>query len=102
MYVLGEFLLLSALLVAVLSVWNGLTSTLKLDGPIKMIPIFGSHQDLGIAILMVWTVGVSPAAGWGISTSHAWMNIVINGAIVYGFIPLKDAVISMVSKGFRA
>ena len=102
MYVLGEFLLLSALLVAVLSVWNSLTSTLKLDGPIRMIPIIGSHQDLGMAILMVWAVGVQPAAGWGITTSHAWMNVVLNGAIVYGFIPLKDAVISMVSKGLRA
>jgi len=30
------------------------------------------------------------------------MNVVINGAIVYGFIPLKDAVVSMVSKGLRA
>ena len=102
MYVLGEFLLLSALLVAVLSVWNSLTSTLKLDGPIRMIPIIGSHQDLGMAILMVWAVGVQPAAGWGVMTSHAWMNVVLNGAIVYGFIPLKDAVISMVSKGLRS
>ena len=102
MYVLGEFLLLTALLVAVLSVWNSLTSTLKLDGPIRMIPIIGSHQDLGMAILMVWAVGVQPAAGWGVMTSHAWMNVVLNGAIVYGFIPLKDAVISMVSKGLRA
>jgi len=102
MYVLGEFLLLSALLVAVLSVWNGLTSTLKLDGPIRMIPIIGAHQDLGMAILMIWAVGVHPAAGWGITTSHAWMNVVINGAIVFGFIPLKDAVVSMVSKGLRA
>jgi len=102
MYVLGEFLLLSALLVAVLSIWNGLTGTLKLDGPLKMIPIIGSHQDLGMAILMIWAVGVQPAAGWGITTSHAWMNVVINGAIVFGFIPLKDAVVSMVSKGLRA
>jgi len=51
---------------------------------------------------MIWAVGVQPAAGWGIMTSHAWMNVVINGAIVYGFIPLKDAVVSMVSKGLRA
>jgi hypothetical protein len=29
------------------------------------------------------------------------MVIVANGAIIYSIIPLKDAIISMVNKGFR-
>jgi len=31
-----------------------------------------------------------------------WMNIVAGGAIIYGMIPVKDAVINMVNKGLRA
>jgi hypothetical protein len=34
--------------------------------------------------------------GWG-----GWMSYVGSGAIVYGMVPMKDAVISMISKGFR-
>jgi hypothetical protein len=53
---------------------------------------------------MVWLTHYQPANGWfdeGAFHSE-WMWVVANGAIIYGMIPVKDAVISMVNKGLRA
>jgi len=51
---------------------------------------------------MIWLLDITPAAGWGLMLKDDWMNIVAGGAIVYGMIPVKDAVINMVNKGLRA
>ena len=51
---------------------------------------------------MIWLINVFPAAGWNVFHEERWINIVVNGAIVYGAIPLRDAVVAMVNKGLRA
>jgi len=40
--------------------------------------------------------GIDMGGSWG-----GWMSYVANGAIIMGMVPMKDAVISMISKGFR-
>ena len=99
MYVLGAILLLAVLLTAVVAVIDSIFSLAKLKDVIAKIPVVGDHWALGVSILMIWLINVYPAAGWGVAMDHKWMNIVANGAIVYGAIPLKDAVVAMVNKG---
>ena len=41
-------------------------------------------------------------AGWGFDHGDAWVDIVANGAIIAGMIPLKDAVFGAIAKGVRA
>ena len=66
------------------------------------IPIIGAHWGLGVSLLMVWVAELEPLNHWvGIKDQH-WLHVVINGAVIYGAIPLKDAVVSMVGKGLRA
>jgi hypothetical protein len=50
---------------------------------------------------MVWLTDVNLAGNWGLSFPDEWMVWVANGAIIYGMIPVKDAAISMINKGFR-
>jgi hypothetical protein len=53
---------------------------------------------------MVWLLGDSGLllAGWGLYDDDNWINIVANGAIIAGMIPLKDAVFGAIQKGLRA
>jgi hypothetical protein len=53
---------------------------------------------------MVWLLGDwgNLLAGWGWDHEDDWINIVANGAIIAGMIPLKDAVFSAIGKGLRA
>ncbi|MFM8266425.1 MAG: hypothetical protein ACKOA2_00155 [Ilumatobacteraceae bacterium] len=102
MYTLGAILLMTVLLGAVIAVIDSVLDLVKVRDTITKLPIIGAHWGLGISILMIWVIEVWPASGWGVLMEDRWMNIVANGAIIYGAIPLKDAVISMVGKGLRA
>ena len=64
--------------------------------------MIGAHWGLAISMVMVWVAEFEPLNSWvGMRDKH-WLHIVINGAVIYGAIPLKDAVVSMVNKGLRA
>lgn len=103
MYVLGALLLLAVLLGAVTAVVNSVLSTLGVSASIGKIPIIGANLGLVISILMMWLLDVNVVGGW-VPTFNwdTWLIVVANGAVVYGMIPVKDAVISMVNRGLRA
>jgi hypothetical protein len=108
MYTLGYLLLAALLLGAVTTVVDSVLGTVQLSGIIKKIPIIGSNWGLIVAIAMCWVLKMTPADGWlpqkdGVVSvfTDDWMKYCVNGAIVMGMIPVKDAVISMINKGFR-
>ena len=100
MYTLGSLILLAILLGAVMPVFNTVTRTLKLDTLISRLPILGSHVTLGISILLVWALDLSLVASWTGDMRASWMTICVDGCIVYGMIPVKDALVSFISRGF--
>lgn len=102
MYVLGAILALTLLLQATVAVIDSVLDLVKLKPVIDKIPVIGAHWALGISMLMVWVGEFEPMSGWGVGGTKHWQHIVINGAVVYGAIPLKDAVVNMVNKGLRA
>jgi hypothetical protein len=51
---------------------------------------------------MMAVIDINLISAWGLGMTDQWMVYVANGAIVYGMVPLKDAVVSMVGKGLRA
>lgn len=103
MYVLGALLLLAVLLGAVTAIVNSIFSTLGLSATIGKIPIIGANWGLVVSILMMWLLDIDVVGGW-VPTGgwDEWVVIVANGAVIFGMIPVKDAVISMVSRGLRA
>jgi len=68
------------------------------------LPIIGANLTLIISILMVWLLGDwgHVLGGWGWEHEDDWVNVVANGAIIAGMIPLKDAVFGAIQKGLRA
>ncbi len=101
MYTLGALLLAAILLGAVVSVIDSVLRLVSVHGVITKLPIIGAHWGLIISIAMVWLTDVNLAGNWGLSFPDEWMMWVANGAIIYGMIPVKDAAISMINKGFR-
>ena len=99
MYTLGAILLLAVVLSVVIAFIDSVFGLVKIKDLIAKIPVAGAHWGLAIGILMIWLINVFPAAWWGVSRQERWINIVMNGAIVYGAIPLKDAVVALVNKG---
>ena len=100
---LGALVLLSMLLGAVITVVDSVLSTIQVSGIIKKIPIIGTNWNLIVAIAMMAVIDIDVVGGWGVGSDSwdQWMVVVANGAIIYSIIPLKDAIISMVNKGFR-
>ena len=100
---LGALVLLSMLLGAVITVVDSVLSTIQVSGIIKKLPIIGTNWNLIVAIAMMAVIDIDVVGGWGVGSDSwdQWMVVVANGAIIYSIIPLKDAIISMVNKGFR-
>lgn len=104
MYTLGALLLLAVLLGAVTHVIDSVLRTVGLSGTIGKIPIIGANWGLVVSILMMWLLDFNAIAKWVPASNDwdKWLIIVVNGAIIFGMIPVKDAVISMVNRGLRA
>ena len=98
----GELVLLAILLGAVTTVVDSVLGTIQLSAIIKKIPIIGSNWGLIVSIAMMAVIDLDVVGGWGIKMTDQWMVWVANGAVIYGMVPVKDAVVSMIGKGFRA
>ena len=99
----GQLVLLAILLGAVTTVVDSVLGVVGLGAMIKKIPVVGSNWTLIVSILMMYVLDYSPLTYWGIALDgwSGWMGTVASGAIICGMVPMKDAVISMISKGFR-
>jgi hypothetical protein len=104
MYIVALFIVMAILLEAIMTVLNSILAAIGLGDTVKNLPIIGTNLILIVSILMVWLLGDSGLllAGWGLYDDDNWINIVANGAIIAGMIPLKDAVFGAIQKGLRA
>ena len=97
----GELVLLAMLLGAVTTVVDSVLGVVGVSAMIKKLPIIGANWTLIVSIAMMAVIDLDVVGGWGIALSDSWMVWLANGAIVMGMVPVKDAVVSMISKGFR-
>ena len=102
MYIVAIFIVMAILLEAVMTVLHSILGTIGLGNTIKKIPVLGANLTLLISILIVWLLEANVLAGWGVMWEDDWKNYVVNGAIIAGMIPLKDAVFGAIQKGLRA
>ena len=100
----GQLVLLAILLGAVTTVVDSVLGVVGLGAMIKKIPVVGSNWTLIVSVLMMYVLDLDLLAYWEITNGDmwsGWMGTVASGAIICGMVPMKDAVISMISKGFR-
>jgi hypothetical protein len=99
MYTLGSLILMAILLGAVMPVFDTLVSTLKLNKIISAIPVAGAHVTLAVSMLLVWALDVQIVTAWVGDMRSSWMTICVDGCIVYGMVPVKDAIVTFISRG---
>ena len=102
MYTVAILIVMAVLLEAVMTVLNSILTTVGLGDTVKKLPILGANLTLVISILIVWLLEAYPLLVWGAFWADDWKNIVVNGAVICGMIPLKDAVFGAIQKGLRA
>ena len=100
----GTLVLLAVVLGCVNTVIDSVLGTVGLKAMISKLPIIGSNWGLLVSIGMMATLDPDGKmmGYWGLTMTDKWMIYVVGGAVVYGMIPVKDAVVSMIGKGFRA
>ena len=101
-YTLGALILLAITLGIVMEVVNAAMVALKLDEMLSKIPILGTQLTVGVSILMVWLLDISLLARYAGQLRENWIQIVIDGILIAGMIPVKDAVVGAIGKGLRA
>jgi len=94
--------LLAITLGIVMEVVNAAMMALKLDEMLSKIPVFGTQLTVGVSILMVWLLDISLLARYAGQLRENWIQIVIDGILIAGMIPVKDAVVGAIEKGIRA
>ncbi len=99
MYTIGSLILLAILLGAVMPVLETTLRTFKLDSLIQRLPIISAHLTLGVSILLVWALDINIVTSLTGGMREQWMHIVVDGAIVYGMVPVKDAIVTFISRG---
>jgi len=102
MYTVAALIVMAILLEAVMTVLHSVLGTVGLGDTIKKLPIIGANLTLGISILIVLLLKAYPLQAWNVSWTEDWKNMVVNGAVICGMIPLKDAVFGAIAKGMRA
>jgi hypothetical protein len=102
MYTVAALIVMAILLEAVMTVLHSVLGTVGLGDTIKKLPIIGANLTLGISILIVLLLKAYPLQAWGVTWTDDWKNMVVNGAVICGMIPLKDAVFGAIAKGMRA
>ncbi len=103
MYTIAALLVLAIALGGVVTVFNSLLDVLTIKDTIRGHPLIGAHIDAGIAILLVWLLDISLLERFLEHSVRAdWIHIVIDGLIIYGMIPVKDAIVGAITKGLRA
>ena len=102
MYIVALFITMAILLEAVMTVLHSILKTIGLGDTVGKLPIIGANLTLIISILVVWLLDANVLSLWGPSWDDDWKNYIVNGAIIAGMIPLKDAVFGAIQKGLRA
>ena len=102
MYTLGALILLAITLGIVMEVVNAAVVMLKLDEVLGKVPVVGTQLTVGVSILMVWLLDISLLERYSGPLRESWIQLVIDGILIAGMIPVKDAVVSAIEKGIRA
>ena len=99
MYTIGSLILMAVLLGAVMPVFHSITRTAKLDSIINRLPIVKDHVTLGVSILLVWALNISIVSNMTGDMRETWITVCVDGCIVYGMVPVKDAIVQFISRG---
>ena len=99
-------IVLGMLFQGLLAVLNSVLSMAKVDETVNSLPIVGSNLNLIYAYLLVLATDINAGSGISFGASIELLSLgrfgadVATAIVILAFIPVKDAVISAIGKGF--
>ena len=102
MYVLARLIAYAFLLGVAVSVVESALRFLKLSDIVGKIPVVGTHLGLVVAIGIMAVKRDSIVQEWGVTIGDDWLSVLVNAGLIYAMLPVKDAIVNMINKGFRA
>jgi len=102
MYVLARLIAYAFLLGVAVSVVESALRFLKLSDIVAKIPVVGTHLGLVVAFGLMAVKRDSIVQEWGVTMGDDWLSVLVNAGLIYAMLPVKDAIVNMINKGFRA
>jgi len=102
MYTVAALLVMAIALGGVIAIVNSVLDVLRVNELLRGLPLVGGLVDAGIAVLLVWLLDIQITETFTGAMRETWIQVVIDGLVIYGMIPVKDAVVNAINKGLRA
>ena len=102
MYTVAALLAMAIALGGVMTIIDSVLDLAGASEMVRKLPLVGGHLEVAVAIGMVWLLDIQPVNAFTGAFSEEWMSFVINGIVIVGMVPVKDAVVGAIAKGMRA
>ena len=102
MYTVAALLAMAIALGGVMAIINSVLDLAGASDIVRKLPLVGGHLEVAVAIGMVWLLDIHIVNVFTGTIREEWMSFVINGIIIVGMVPVKDAVVGAIAKGMRA
>jgi hypothetical protein len=104
MYTVAALLAMAIALGGVMAIINSVLDLAGASDIVRKLPLVGGHLEVAVAIGMVWLLDIHIVNSFLTNgpIREEWMSFVINGIIIVGMVPVKDAVVGAIAKGMRA
>ncbi len=101
MYIVAALIVMAIALGGVMAILDSVFEATGLSA-LRRVPIIGGHLEVGVAILMVWLLDIHLVGQFTNGMREEWLSWVVDGIVIYGMIPVKDAIVGAIEKGLRA
>ena len=102
MYTVAALIVMAIALGGVTTILDSVLNLAGASEAVRKLPLIGGHLDVAVAIGMVWLLDIDLVTVFTGEMRSSWMSWVINGVVIFGMIPVKDAVVGAIAKGMRA
>jgi hypothetical protein len=102
MYTVAALIVMAIALGGVMAIVDSVLNLAGLSETVRKLPLIGAHLDAVVAIGLLWLLDIHIINAYIGGTREEWMSFVLNGIVIAGFVPVKDAIVGAVGKGMRA
>ena len=102
MYTVAALIVMAIALGGVMAILNSVLDLAGASETVRKLPLIGGHLDVAVAIGMVWLLDIHLVTQFTGGMRAEWISWVVDGVVIFGMIPVKDAVVAAIAKGMRA
>jgi hypothetical protein len=102
MYTVAALIVMAIALGGVTTILDSVLNLAGASEAVRKLPLIGGHLDVAVAIGMVWLLDIHLVTQFTGDMRSDWIGWVVDGVVIVGMIPVKDAGVGAIAKGMRA